>query len=387
MLDPDQSIYAFRGADIDSVMAFVKKTKDMSIYVLNQNYRSSQLIVNASCSLIGNNEVVIDKSLFSENEVGDKIIVSESKSQTEEAEKIVQFIKLMTSKYKLEYKDIAILYRMGSCARPIEEAFIKHDIPYHIYGGIQFFARKEVKDLLSYVKFAYNTMDYEAFKRIVKIPKRGIGDATIDKIYQYSLNNDCDLLEACRDFKCSAKIRDGLEEILTIIDDIQNKFFMCPAVECLTYLIETLKYMNILEKECEKDSEELANRVGNVEQLLSIADTYTNIEEMIEKSSLEDNVDKEKSVVTLMTLHASKGLEYECVIISNCNDGYIPHFKANTEKAIEEERRLMYVGLTRAKQYLFLTRAKNVKTSYETKAYPKSRFINEIDQNFIFNLT
>lgn len=386
VLDPDQSIYAFRGADIESVMDFVQNTSNMSVYVLNQNYRSSQLIVNASCSLIGNNEVVIDKNLFSLNDFGDKIIFSESKTQIEEAEKIVQFIKLMITKYGLNYKDVAILYRMGNCAKPIEEVFIKHGVPYHIYGGIQFFARKEIKDLLSYVKFAYNPFDYEAFKRIVKVPKKGIGDATIDKMYQYCMENECDLIEASKEFKGSKKAKENLKELMLIINDLQCKYFMSSAKDCLTYIIDTIKYYDILLNEYENDEEEYGNRMANIEELLSICESYTNIEELIEKTSLDDVVGKEKDEVSLMTLHASKGLEYECVIISNCNDGYIPHFKANTEKAIEEERRLMYVGLTRAKKYLFLTRAKNIKYNYENRSYAKSRFLNEINEQFIFKI-
>lgn len=384
VLDPDQSIYGFRGADIESVLAFIKDTNENSIYVLNQNYRSSQLIVNASCSLIGNNEVVIDKNLFSMNEIGEKIIVSESKTQLEEAEKIVQFIKLMTNKYNLEYKDIAILYRIGNCCKPIEEVFIKHGIPYRIYGNIPFFSRKEIKDILSYIKFAYNPFDFESFKRAIKTPKRGIGDTTLDKIYQYSIDKNCDLLEAAQKFKCSSKIKNSIEEMLYIINDIQYKYFMSSAKDCIEYLIDKIKYADILLAEYGKDDEELFNRTSNVEQLISISESYVNVEELIEKTSLEDNVAEEKNCVSLMTLHASKGLEYECVIISNCNDGYIPHFRSNSEKAVEEERRLMYVGLTRAKKYLFLTRAKNIRNNYEVKTYAKSRFLNEINEEFLF---
>lgn len=382
IFDPDQSIYHFRGANIDSSMEYAKSLNPKTYY-LDANYRSSSTIVDASKTLISHNDKLVDKHPYSNNEIGsgDKIIFYEGSNQKEEAIRIAQYIKLIHGKeYNVPYKEIAILYRTTSCVKIIEEALILAGIPYRVTNGCLFMNRMEVKDIMSFVKLAYNPYDLQAFERAIKIPKRGIGPSIIQKIYTYALDNDCDLIEAAVNLETKPKTRKTLDDFVDFIKRLKNQYLYMPPQECLQYIIDQTKYFEII---LDDDS-----RTENIKMLLSMSAEYPNIVEMLEMSAfssdMEDAEDEDK--VNLMTLHVSKGLEFECVFICNFNEGSLPHLKATTSKAIEEERRLCFVGITRARKYLFLTRSKMILQNFRKQYTKPSRFLKEIDSKYLFKI-
>lgn len=374
-------IYSFRGSSIKASMDYANSLNPATFY-LDQNYRSSGTIVEAAKTLIEHNEKLADKNPFSCKAIGDKIIVYEGKTQKEEATRIVQFINLVHGdEYKVPYNEIAILYRTTACTKAIEEALILAGIPYHITNGCPFMSRMEIKDILSFIRLAYNSYDYEAYERAIQIPKRGIGTSTIQKIYNYAVDNDLDLIEASLEFETSKKSKQALKAFAEFILTLKNQYLYSNTADCINYILDQTKYYDTLSKD-----ENAEARIENIQKFHEICSEYPNIAEMLEMCAFYTDVEEnpEMDKVNLMTLHVSKGLEYDCVFICNFNEGSLPHVRCVTPKEIEEERRLCFVGITRSRKFLFLTRPKMLINGHQ-KQYPKaSRFLEEINSKYLF---
>lgn len=356
ILDDEQSIYGFRGADIKSVLN-VRNENNFKTYILKQNYRSTNAILNASRSLITNNKNQITKELFTANKEGVPVIFAEEKNPAEEANRIVKLIKMLTTKYSLKYRDIAILYRMSYISREIEQKLLTYGIPYEITGGVAFYARKEIKDILCYARLICNPFDFEAFKRAINTPKRGIGDKSIELIYEYARKNysqPIGFIQACKEVKLKGTAKGGLENFNAIIDSILENYEDDSAQELLTRIITLTSYYSFLKDEYNQEAEE---RINNIKELLELSLTFESLEDLIQNTTLNSNEESESSEdkVNLLTMHASKGLEYKAVIIAHAIEDITPHWKAKERSQLEEERRLFYVAMTRAKEYLFIT--------------------------------
>lgn len=390
ILDNDQSIYSFRGADLDAVLQTRSMFKDLKIFTLNNNYRCSGTIVEASKSLIAHNPIEIEKTIRAVKPQGDKIIVLEEKTDALEGLRIAKNIMTLHKKYGYNYKDIAILYRTNRQSRAVEDALLSLRIPYEILSGINFYARKEVKDILAYLKLLVNPYDTVSFERVVNIPKRGLGEGSINKIIDESRSHipPIDLITACNQTSGLRNPgKNGALLFYATMKEIQEKMNDLTPPELVREVITKFKYYDYLEEEYE-DEDERQDKIENVMELIDLSAQFLTIEEMLEQSSLDRSIgeeDEEKGKVQLMTMHMSKGLEFPVVFLIGCNEGTSPHFNSlGNIKAIEEERRLFYVGMTRAMNLLILTRAK---TSLQAQGgwikNKPSRFLREINPKWI----
>lgn len=388
-------IYGFRGANIEAVMNIRNIYHDMKIYNLSRNYRCSQTIVEASKSLISRNKPLIEKKIRAARDYkGSPIIVSRVKSPKEEAARVVQYVQMLKKK-GLNYRDIAILYRMSSSSRIIEQAFNTVKIKCKIVGGTPFFNRAEIQDILSYFKLLVNEYDFTAFKRAITVPKRGIGEKTIEKIDEFireypggpiSVRTALDKIQECNISKTNIN---KLKEFNNLLNELETDMTILNLKELINKLlirIDIVKYLKD-HPDYKKNWEE---RIGNVNELLNIASEYVDIQELLTQASLyisddEDLNNIKNDAVNLLTMHCSKGTEYKAVIIIDCNDGTSPHYKAiGSEKQLEEERRLFYVAMTRAKDYLFMLFPDYIMLQGELRYAKPSRFINEIDSEYIY---
>lgn len=382
ILDPDQSIYAFRGADIDAVMGFRHNfNNQVSIFNLAENYRCSKKIVNASKALIANNALLLKEKYVTpaRDYEGAPIIVKQCTYPQDEARAIVGLIKAMVSRGN-SYKDIAVLYRTQTISREVEQALISSNMPYKIIGGLPFMARKEIKDILAYARLIVNPYDVEAFKRAIAIPKRGIGDKSIEKIDEYAINysdvEQMSILQAAKEVTLKGKAGKSLEEFINILDELESDKLNLTTEDFIKAILNKIGYLDYI-----ANDEEYDDRVMNLERLCEIATNYKDIEDLIANATLDQDVttEEEEDCVQLLTMHASKGLEWPCVIIAGCIEGYTPHFRSQgSVKELEEERRLFYVAVTRAKNNLFLTTTRKQLVNRAYVNCNESRFINEM---------
>ncbi|MGL5507337.1 MAG: ATP-dependent helicase [Paraclostridium sp.] len=394
ILDDNQSIYGFRGADIEAVLGIKNMYTGMKIFNLSYNYRSSQTIVEASKSLIAKNKKQMKKRIAPAREYkGSPIIVSKCKNPTDEATRVIQYVKMLHQKYEVPYSEIAILYRMSYLSRILEQAFMTAKIPYKIVGGLPFFSRMEIQDILSFIKLTVNEHDVCAFKRTVQIPRRGIGAKTIEKIDEYARNypgGPIPIREAIRTIDLKGKNgKDtknslALKEYNDFLELIDRKKIELSPDELITFIVKELGYLDHLEA---TEKESIQPRVENLMELVNLAKEYNDVEELLIQSSLftkdEDEEDKEK--VQLMTMHASKGLEYGGVIMVGMVEGTSPHHRALSDAAqMEEERRLAYVAMTRAKDYLFMLYPEQSLVQGRMTYTRQSRFLNEIDKKHMY---
>lgn len=387
ILDNDQSIYSFRGADLDAVLKTQTIFKDLKIFNLNQNYRCSETIVEASKSLIAHNPVTIKKNIFTTNPKGGQILLYSEKDSAQEGLRIAKTIQVLHAKYKTPYEDMAILFRTNKQSRAIEDALLRLKVPYEILSGINFYARKEIKDILAFMKFITNPYDLVSFQRIVNIPKRGIGEATIEKVVDESRAHipPISLLDACTSTpKLRNPAKKNILEFHKLIEELKEQVDHLTVPEFIQLILIKTCYYDYLEA---TDPDNYDDKVQNIFELIELAHTFNSIEEMLEQTSLdrkEDN-DDEEGKVQLMTMHMSKGLEYPVVFLAGCNEGTSPHFNSlGSTTAMEEERRLFYVGMTRAKQLLIMTRFEF--TRHQGGGWMKttpSRFLAEIDEKYI----
>lgn len=397
--DDDQSIYKFRGANIRNILNFKEYFPEAEIIKLEQNYRSKSNILDAANAVIKNNSGRMDKSLWTEQDEGDKIAFNVYETGYAEAEGIAFGIeKNINDGYA--YNDCAILYRTNAQSRAIEEKLLGHNIPYRIYGGINFYSRKEIKDILAYLKTIDNGMDEIAVRRILNVPKRGIGATSVGKIQAYADEQNIGFYEALKQAEDIPGLGRSASKITPFTDLIRlfrAELHELSIVRLINDIIEKTGYMDYL---AENDSpEEVEERCANIDELISKAATYEDGEEtptlsgFLEEVALVadiDNMDDNNNVVSLMTLHSAKGLEFPIVYLAGMEDGLFPSYMcidSDDPSELEEERRLCYVGITRAKQKLIMSAAKVRMVRGETHMNKVSRFISEIPAELMVNST
>lgn len=389
--DDDQSIYKFRGANVRNILDFESVFPEAKVIKLEQNYRSTQNILDAANAVIKNNEGRKDKSLWTDHGAGDKLAYNVYNTAYEEAYGIVSDIKKRAAEGN-NYNDFAILYRTNAQSRVLEEKFVELGVPYRIYGAVNFYARKEIKDVLAYLKTIDNARDEVAVRRIINVPKRGIGAATIEKVAAYGEDNDLSFYAAAANgskIPGLAKATIGkLDNFCTLISAFRAKAMQMSIKELISDIVESIRYEEYLADDDEPD--EIADRMSNINELISKAAAYEENTDMptlsgfLEEVALVadiDNMDENNNVVSLMTLHSAKGLEFPIVYLAGMEDGNFPSYMAITsddKSDLEEERRLCYVGITRARQRLVLSMAKQRMVRGEMMLCKQSRFISEI---------
>ena len=389
--DDDQSIYKFRGANIYNILNFEHHFPDATVIKLEQNYRSTQNILDAANAVISNNQGRKEKRLWTDNGAGDKITFEQLDTAAEEADFVARDIARRVRKGEYQYKDCAILYRTNAQSRLFEERFITANIPYKIFGGVNFYARKEVKDLLAYLKTIDNGQDDLAVRRIINIPKRGIGAASINKVALYAQEQEISFYDAL----CVAEQVPGLGKaaakirpFVLFIQSMKAKAKLLSVADLLQEVIETTGYVRELEAE---GTDEAEARIENIDELISKAVDYAEGEEAPTLNGFLENValvadidsfDENSDYVVLMTLHSAKGLEFPNVYLAGLEDGLFPSYMSitsdNSQAEIEEERRLAYVGITRAKKNLTITSARVRMVRGQTQYGKVSRFVREI---------
>lgn len=392
--DDDQSIYKFRGANVKNILNFENVFPDAVTIKLEQNYRSTQNILNAANGVIANNEGRKEKKLWTENEEGDLIEFHQYGTEYEEAGQIVSEIEEL-AKDGYDYKSMAILYRTNAQSRVFEERFMLKNIPYRIVGGTNFYQRKEIKDMICYLKAVDNGMDDLAAKRIINVPRRGIGAASIDKIQTYAFEQNISFLDACfqaENISTLGNAKKKIQKFADLIQSFREQQNKGSLEELFQYIIDETGYVEGLKAE---GTEEAEGRVENINELLNKIVTYENeaevptLSELLEEIALVadiDNLEESDNRVVLMTLHSAKGLEFPYVFICGMEDGIFPSYMtivSEDDEEMEEERRLCYVGITRAKRKLYLSAAQRRMVRGQTQFNKVSKFIDEIPENLL----
>ena len=394
--DDDQSIYKFRGANIYNILNFEREYDNATVIKLEQNYRSTGNILAAANEVIKNNEGRKEKKLWTEQDAGDKVIFKQYDTEYVEADGMVREIVRLTGEENYEYNDIAILYRTNAQSRIIEEKLIVRNIPYKIVGGVNFYSRREVKDLICYLKVIENGHDDVAVKRVVNVPKRGIGAASINKLQMYADSVGVDILDAMYEAEAVpglGKTAKKLEEFTNLISDMRDILKKGNSIEIMfDELLEKTGYVNLL---IDEGTEEAAARLDNISELKNKIVKYEEenenptLGELLEEIALVadiDSLDEEDNRVILMTLHSAKGLEFPCVFMGGMEDRLFPSamsMNSEDEDGLEEERRLCYVGITRAMERLYLSAARTRMINGSTNANPISRFVKEIPEELL----
>ena len=400
--DVDQSIYSWRGADFKIILGFQKDYEDTKLIKLEQNYRSTENILNAANAVIINNSERLDKNLYSQKGAGEPILTYEADSDYEESLYIAKKIKDLY-RNGTPYEDMAVLYRTNAQSRGIEEALMSNSLPYKIVGGLRFYERKEIKDIVAYLKLIYNTSDNQSLRRIINVPKRGIGDTTVKKLADIADSKDLSIFEIISHIDEYPDFSARHKAVLTgFYDTITNLISKQNSMELSEFVSHTLEYSGYLGELRAEDTVENQSRLENLQEFINVVKEFELDEIPFEEeaedlgalgnfltqvalvSDIDEVKDNEKSV-TLMTLHASKGLEFPVVFLAGMEEGMFPNsrtigqYESSTE--LEEERRLMYVGITRAKDLLHLTWAQKRRVWGDVKFFPPSRFIEEIPAN------
>ena len=395
--DADQSIYAWRGADIQNILDFEKDYPNCTSIKLERNYRSTKIILDAANAVIDNNEGRPEKNLWTDKTEGAKIQHFTAQSEHEEAAFIGDTIAKKHDIHDVPYGDMAILYRTNAQSRVLEEALIKRALPYTMVGGTKFYDRKEIKDVLAYLRVLYNPFDDLSLLRIINVPKRSIGATTVAKLQEYARANGTSLFMTLTQLhlidSIKGKTKEKLEEfgilIFTLVSEMENR----TVLDILESILDRTGYLAQLEESTDPQDQARAENIG---ELLSVAKDFqdTNpsgtVEDFLEQVALVNDVDsfeQEESKVTLMTLHAAKGLEFPIVFLCGLEEGLFPHSRTlmNPEE-IEEERRLAYVGITRAEKELYISNATTRTVFGRTSSYLPSRFIDEIPEELVDGL-
>lgn len=388
--DVDQSIYSWRGADYTIILNFQKDFKKTKLIKLEQNYRSTANILNVANAIIENNTERVDKVLYSQKGDGELIDYYEAQDEADEANFIASRIKQDSGG---DYNRYAILYRTNSQSRALEEACMAAGIPYRIYGGLKFYDRKEIKDIIAYLKLIYNPDDSQSFRRIVNVPKRAIGDTTVKALSDFADSKDVSLFEAIKEIEeseLSPRVQSKLKDFAELILKFKNAVGSYSLQEFVTLVIEKSGYLAELQSQNTPESE---TDIENLQELVNVAGEFVPEEsdnalgEFLQQVALVsdlDGMDDISNNVTLMTLHSAKGLEFPVVFLAGCDEGVFPHQRTfNIPSEMEEERRLMYVGVTRAEEKLYLSSAKRRQMWGEYKYYNPSRFIDEIPRQLL----
>lgn len=393
--DDAQSIYAFRGANIQNILNFERDYPDLKVYKLEQNYRSTQNIVDAASSIIANNKNQLEKNVFSDNEAGDRIKVSRAFTDNEEGKLVAESIVQERSLKGYDYQDFAILYRTNAQSRAMEESLRKLNVPYKIYGGLSFYQRKEIKDLIAYFRLTFNPNDEEAVKRVINYPKRGIGDTSIDKIIVAADQHDKTMWDVISNahMYVDGRLANQLNDFSMMIQSFAAEAKKLDAYETALFIAQ---HAGILKELYSDDSVEGRSRYENIQELLNGIKEFAEREDIEERgldifmqdvallTNDDKDGDKNKDTVSLMTIHSAKGLEFKNVFIVGLEENLFPsQMSVNSRSDLEEERRLFYVAITRAEKKLTIT--------YSTSRYrwgtltncEPSRFINEINPKFL----
>ncbi len=398
--DDDQSIYKFRGANIYNILNFEKEFPDAKTIKLEQNYRSTQNILDAANGVIANNQGRKAKRLWTDNDTGEKIAFHQFETGYDEADYVARDIMSKVREGVYEYRDCAVLYRTNAQSRLFEERFIRSNIPYKIVGGVNFYARKEIKDLLAYLKTIDNARDDLAVRRIINVPKRGIGATTLTRVQDYAVQENISFytaLKMAEDIPSLGRAASKIRPFVTFIQTMRSKLAFISISELLQEIIDETGYVADLEAE---NTEEAEQRIQNIDELISKVVAYeTEAEDAGEPASLSgfleevalvadiDSVDDEQNYVVLMTLHSAKGLEFPQVYLAGMEDGLFPSYMSicsdHSAEEIEEERRLCYVGITRAKERLSISCARQRMIRGETQYNKVSRFVKEIPRELL----
>lgn len=394
--DSDQSIYRWRGADIANILSFEKDYPNAAVILLEQNYRSTKRILLAANKVIENNATRKAKNLWTENPEGNKLVYYRADSEQGEAQFVVGKIKELTKGGKYKNSDVAILYRTNAQSRVMEEVLLKSNIEYSIVGGTKFYDRKEIKDMLAYLRLISNPDDDISLQRIINVPKRGIGSSSVDKMADFAAMHDISIFQALDSVELlglSPKITKGAREFRDLIKNYTQMQEFLSVTELVEDILDKSGYREMLKAE---KSIEAQSRLENLDELLSVTKNFEDASEdkslvafltdlalVADIDSLDDDGEKTDSI-TLMTLHSAKGLEFPVVFLIGLEEGVFPHSRSLMEEAeMEEERRLAYVGITRAEQSLFITNAQ-MRTLYgRTSMNPASRFISEIPEDLL----
>ena len=399
--DDAQSIYGFRGANIENILSFQKDYPNSTVYRLEQNYRSTQNIVNAANSVINKNLNKLDKKVWTDNEIGDKIEVNQTITDSEEGRFVASSI--FEAKYNLQLRndEFAVLYRTNAQSRSIEDALRRKNIPFQIFGGLSFYQRKEIKDVLAYLRLIVNPSDEESLKRIINYPPRGIGQTTLEKIQIFSNENNLTIFDIVENINNSdININNGtkqkLFDFVTMIKSFQIANENLNALEILNEVLKRVGVVNLLKNEGTPES---ISRIENIEELINavqdfidgqkeLVDSNGSLNEFLEDvaliSDLDKDIEKSEPKVSLMTIHLAKGLEFSNVYIVGLEEDLFPSALSSTTRSdLEEERRLFYVALTRAKKKIILSHSKTRYRLGKLNDCEPSRFISEIDTQFI----
>jgi DNA helicase II / ATP-dependent DNA helicase PcrA len=396
--DADQSIYRFRGADISNILQFERDYPQAQLIKLEQNYRSTKKILEAANHLIAHNTERKPKNLWTENESGSEIRLFEADTEHEEAHYVAEQI-LKGRNEGIDYKDFAILYRTNAQSRVLEEVLLKSNIPYQVVGGIKFYERKEIKDLLAYLRLIVNPNDDLSLTRVINVPRRGIGAATLEKISSYATKHDLSLFQAILEAEqigLTKRALTPLTEFAQLISQLHQMVEYLSSVELTEEVLSLTGYREELKKE---NTLEAQSRLENIDEFLSVAQEFekrnedksltaflTDLALISDLDTLDESGEDEKSTsfVSMMTLHSAKGLEFPHVFLVGMEEGIFPHNRSlDDENEMEEERRLAYVGITRAEKELHLTRARTRMIFGHTSANPPSRFLKEIPVDLI----
>jgi len=381
--DGDQSIYAFRGADLTNILEFERAFPDATVVVLAQNYRSTQTILDAANAVIANNTSRKPKELWSEGATGEKLVRFNAQDESEEAQWVAREVTRLHDSGDHRWGDVAVFYRTNAQSRVVEEQFMRSGIPYKVIGGTRFYDRREVKDAVAYLRAVVNPIDEVSIKRVLNVPKRGVGDSSIAKLDAYARRESIGFMDALRAHAAagvSGRAAGGIREFCDLLDALAGEVEKGPAA-VLEKALDQSGYRGELENERTIESE---GRLENLSELIGTARDYETIDEFLEQVSLvadTDQIDDDESSAVLMTLHAAKGLEYPVVFMVGMEDGIFPSQRSMSEPdQLEEERRIAYVGITRARERLFLSSATSRMLHGTTQYNPPSRFLDEIPE-------
>lgn len=381
--DEDQSIYSWRGASIDNIKKFLNDFPNATLYKLEQNYRSTKNILDIANKIIKHNENRIDKTLFTENDTGVRVEYVNKFQDREEAEYVVQQIYTLTRNYGYNYNDIAVLMRLNALTRSFEERLLSYNIPYRVFGGLKFYERAEIKNVLAYLKLIVNPRDEESFQRIINFPKRSIGAVALSKLKEISDGRSMfESVMELSDF--SDKTLSKFQGFKLLMEDLKEKADTLPVSELTEHLIKTLNLQQVYDTEKVEDE----SRMSNLSELIASMQEFErenqgSLLDYLQNVSLTTDLDtysSEEKTVTLATVHSAKGLEFKVVFVIGLEERYFPIIREDTDdNSIEEERRLMYVAVTRAKERLYLTNAGNRYMYGRSNYTTPSRFLKEID--------
>ncbi|MDR2268191.1 MAG: UvrD-helicase domain-containing protein [Holosporaceae bacterium] len=385
--DDDQAIYGWRGAEVGNILRFEQDFMNTKIVRLERNYRSGGHILGAASSLIAHNAKRLGKTIWTEGNEGEKLLIYRAYNGFDEAKFVVNQIELLRSNRYLNFCEMAILVRAGFQTREFEEQLVAHGIPYRVVGGLKFYDRQEIKDIIAYMRLICHQNDSLAFGRIINIPRRGVGAAALSKIHAIALEHGVSLFQATEEILKSDELRPSLTTALSqfveFIKSMQSKNDITPAEATRIILAET-GYMNALVRENTIESQ---TRVENLKELQQALEEFNDLPSFLEHVSLvtDSHSPKTEDLVNIMTLHSAKGLEFDAVFLCGWEEGIFPNSMSLMEGNLEEERRLAYVGITRARKYVFITHAMNRKVYNQWQSNLPSRFLSELPEEHVIH--